>query len=168
MGCTGSTTISRRTPFISRLKPRRFLAVRPELRRIGFPRVRRVCRLWRCPGEPDALRGYPAFAAGFGMGFSQRLTRTERQLFPPKGVGRTRNARSGILLSGTPADFYAKPSSVFRGARANRHVSDRRAGHPNDLGLPEARSRVAPLLHLRQHVSRQSGCPRGASRGGNL
>ena len=144
------------------------LAVRPELRRMDPRGLGEFVSCGAVLENRTLFEGIhvlpPASAWVFRNGSLERRS----NYFHPKEWEEQETLDPESYYQELRADFYAKPPSIFRGARANRNVSDRGSGHPNDSGLPDARSRIASLLHLRQHVPREPRCPRGAARGGRL
>src|SRR2546427_1727857 len=99
------------------------------------------------------------------MGLSERLRRAERNVLRASGMGGPGSPGAGTILPGDPGDLFAEPPSVFRSAGADRDVPDRGPGHQDDHGLAEVSSWIPSVLHLRGHVPRLSGRPRGAASG---
>ena len=133
------------------------LAVRPELRRMDPQGLGEFIACGAVLENRTLFQGIQVLPPASAWVFRNGSLESKRQLFPSTRVGRSRNTRPGILLSGTPAGFHAKSSALFQRPGADRHVVDGWIGHPNDYGLAEVPAGIASLLHLRRNVPRLSG-----------
>ena len=141
------------------------LAVRPELRRLDSRSLGEFVSCGAVLEDRTLFEGIHVLPPASAWVFRNGSLAQKSTYFHPKEWEDQEPLDPESYYRDLQSAFTRILPRYFARSGANRDVPDRRPRYTNDPGLPGARAGVASLLHLRQHVSRKSRCPRSAACG---